>query len=200
MGMGEPFHNYKAVMHSAAAICHKLGLGLSPKRVTISTVGLTRQIRQMADEDQPYRLAVSLHAATDDKRNKIMPINESLDLRSLEDAVKYYHQKTGKDLTYEYLLFDNFNDDKNDAAHLAKIAAWAPSKVNIIMYNNVEGVSLQRALEHRLNGFLAELSKRNVLATVRRSRGDDIDAGCGQLAVRNGNGRGKTITAKPGKI
>jgi 23S rRNA (adenine2503-C2)-methyltransferase len=96
MGMGEPMHNYKAVMHSAAAICHKFGLGLSPKRITISTVGLTKQIRQMADENQPYKLAISLHAASDEKRNKIMPINESLDLKSLEDSVRYYHKKQRK--------------------------------------------------------------------------------------------------------
>ncbi|TVQ10426.1 MAG: 23S rRNA (adenine(2503)-C(2))-methyltransferase RlmN [Balneolaceae bacterium] len=198
MGMGEPLHNYKAVMHSAAAICHKLGLGLSPKRITISTVGLTKQIRQMADENQPYRLAISLHAASDDKRNRIMPINESLDLKSLEEAVRYYHQKTEKDLTYEYLLFDEFNDTKEDAALLARIAGWAPSKVNIIMYNNVAGVTLQRAREHRLNSFLAELTKRRVLATVRRSRGDDIDAGCGQLAIREGAEIGKTIAGKKG--
>ena len=196
MGMGEPMHNYKAVMHSAAAICHKFGLGLSPKRITISTVGLTKQIRQMADENQPFRLAISLHAATDEKRNRIMPINESLDLKSLEDSVRYYHKKTEKDLTYEYLLFDEFNDTKEDAAQLARIAGWAPSKVNIIMYNNVAGVTLQRAREHRLNSFLAELSKRNVLATVRRSRGDDIDAGCGQLAIREGAERGKSISGK----
>ncbi|MFU8860232.1 MAG: 23S rRNA (adenine(2503)-C(2))-methyltransferase RlmN [Cyclonatronaceae bacterium] len=196
MGMGEPMHNYKAVMHSAAAICHKFGLGLSPKRITISTVGLTKQIRQMADENQPWRLAISLHAANDIKRNRIMPINESLDLNSLEEAVRYYYDKTQKDLTYEYLLFDEFNDTRDDAAQLARIAGWAPSKVNIIMYNNVAGVTLQRAREHRLNSFLAELSKRKLLATVRRSRGDDIDAGCGQLAIREGTERGKTIAAK----
>jgi 23S rRNA (adenine2503-C2)-methyltransferase len=196
MGMGEPLHNYHAVLHSAAALTHKLGLGLSPKRITISTVGLTKQIRQMADENQPYRLAVSLHAATDEKRNAIMPINESLNLRSLKEAITYYYLNTGRDITYEYLLFDNFNDDISDAAHLADIVGWAPSKVNIIMYNNVEGVHLQRAREHRLNGFLSELSKRKVLATIRRSRGDDIDAGCGQLAIMEGAKRGKSISAK----
>jgi 23S rRNA (adenine2503-C2)-methyltransferase len=196
MGMGEPLHNYKAVMNSAAVICHKLGLGMSPRRITISTVGLTKQIRQMADENQPYRLAISLHAADDEKRNKIMPINASLDIKALEEAVKYYYRKTEKDLTYEYLLFDQFNDDIDDARKLAKIASWAPSKVNIIMYNNVEGVALQRVREDRLNRFMAELTKRRVLATVRRSRGDDIDAGCGQLAIREGTPKGKTIAVK----
>lgn len=193
MGMGEPMHNYKNVLESAAVICDPHGLDLSPKRITISTVGLTKQIKQLADEDLALNLAISLHAPTDEKRNKIMPINASMGLDALHDAVTYYYHTTRRQLTYEYLLFDEFNDSAEDARHLAEIVQWAPSKVNIIMYNDVAGVVLRRAREERLNAFMKELIRQDVRATVRRSRGDDIDAGCGQLAIRDGAPRGKTI-------
>ena len=193
MGMGEPLHNYKSVVESASIICDPLGIDLSPKRITISTVGLTKQIKKLADESQPFNLAISLHAASDEKRDKIMPINNSMNLEELEESVKYYHAKTERRLTYEYLLFDEFNDTNQDARNLAKIVKWAPSKINIIMYNNVAGVELHRAREERLDNFLKELIRNDVRATVRRSRGDDIDAGCGQLAIREGDPRGKTI-------
>ncbi|WP_114985773.1 23S rRNA (adenine(2503)-C(2))-methyltransferase RlmN [Cyclonatronum proteinivorum] len=193
MGMGEPLHNYSAVTESAAIICDEKSLGLSPKRITVSTVGLTKQITRLADEGQPFRLAISLHAASDEKRDKIMPINSSLNLSALKEAVQYYHQKTEMPVTYEYLLFDQFNDTAEDARRLARISKWAPSKVNIIMYNNVAGVELQRAREGRLDAFMRALRDQHVRATVRRSRGDDIDAGCGQLAIREGAPKGKTI-------
>ncbi|MEX0844368.1 MAG: 23S rRNA (adenine(2503)-C(2))-methyltransferase RlmN, partial [Balneolaceae bacterium] len=193
MGMGEPLHNYKAVVESANIISDPLSIELSPKRITVSTVGLTKQIKQLADDQEPFNLAISLHAATDDKRDKIMPINASMNLESLKDAIKYYHRVTERALSYEYLLFDNFNDSAQDARDLAKIVKWAPSKVNIIMYNNVAGVELKRAREERLDNFMRELIKNDVRATVRRSRGDDIDAGCGQLAIREGAEKGKTI-------
>lgn len=193
MGMGEPLHNYSAVTESAAIICDEKSLGLSPKRITVSTVGLTKQIQKLADEQQPFRLAISLHAASDEKRDKIMPINSSLNLKALKDAVQYYHQKTEMPVTYEYLLFDQFNDTAEDAKRLARISKWAPSKINIIMYNNVAGVELLRAREERLDAFMRALRDQHVRATVRRSRGDDIDAGCGQLAIREGAPKGKTI-------
>ncbi|MDX1617408.1 MAG: 23S rRNA (adenine(2503)-C(2))-methyltransferase RlmN [Balneolaceae bacterium] len=193
MGMGEPLHNYEAVVESANIITDELSIGLSPKRITISTVGLTKQIRKLADQQQPYNLAISLHAANDEKRDEIMPINSSMNLSELEAAVKYYYRERHQPLTYEYLLFDNFNDTVEDARQLAEIARWAPSKVNIIMYNDVEGVELKRARENRLDRFMQELVRHDVTATVRRSRGDDIDAGCGQLAIKEGQ-RGKTIS------
>ena len=193
MGMGEPLHNYKTVVNSADIITDPLSIDLSPKRITVSTVGLTKQIRQLADDSEPFNLAISLHAPSDEKRDKIMPINASMNLETLEDAVRYYYRKTERPLTYEYLLFDGFNDTHEDAKNLAGIVGWAPSKVNIIMYNNVLGVELQRAREERLDAFLKALNKYGVRATVRRSRGDDIDAGCGQLAIREGQERGKTI-------
>jgi 23S rRNA (adenine2503-C2)-methyltransferase len=196
MGMGEPLHNPKAVIESANIITDKLSIDLSPKRLTVSTVGLTKQIKKIADEEHAFNLAISLHAASDEKRDKIMPINSSLNLDSLREAVRYYYAKTEKPITYEYLLFDEFNDSEQDAAQLASIVKWAPSKVNIIMYNNVAGVSLQRAREDRLDRFLRALVRHDVRATVRRSRGDDIDAGCGQLAIRENQERGKTIAVE----
>ncbi|MEX0994331.1 MAG: 23S rRNA (adenine(2503)-C(2))-methyltransferase RlmN [Balneolaceae bacterium] len=193
MGMGEPLHNYRPVVESAAILSDPRGLELSPKRITVSTVGLTKQIRQLADELQPFRLAISLHAAADEKRNQIMPINQSLNLTQLEDAVRHYYRELMQPLTYEYLLFDNFNDSPEDAQKLADIVQWVPAKVNIIMYNKVEGVQLHRAKEERLDKFMRTLISRGVTATVRRSRGDDIDAGCGQLAIREGQEKGKSL-------
>ncbi len=196
MGMGEPLNNYKSVVHSTEIVTDKFGLGLSSKRITVSTVGLAKQIHQLGEEKQPFNLAISLHAAADDKRNRIMPINHTLNLVALKEALQYYHRQTNLPVTYEYLLFDEFNDTETDANNLAKIAQWIPSKVNIIMYNSVAGVTLKRAREDRLNRFLKILTRQGVRATVRRSRGDDIDAGCGQLAIREGLPQGKTIAAK----
>jgi 23S rRNA (adenine2503-C2)-methyltransferase len=122
-----------------------------------------------------------------------MPINSSMNLEQLEEAVKYYYGKLHRPITYEYLLFDEFNDSPEDARQLAEIARWVPSKINIIMYNDVAGVTLKRAREQRLDRFMQELVSRDITATVRRSRGDDIDAGCGQLAIKEGQPMGKTI-------
>lgn len=200
MGMGEPLHNYEAVIQSAHILCDAKSLGLSPKRITISTVGLAPLIRRFGAEEQPFNLAISLHAPSDEKRTRIMPINESLNLEALKMALQEYYKRSGRPVTYEYLLFDQFNDNADDAKKLASIARWIPSKVNIIMYNHVAGVSLYRAKEDRLNAFLRELVRYDVRATVRRSRGDDIDAGCGQLAIREDQEIGKTIKKVSGQL
>lgn len=193
MGMGEPLHNYDAVTESARIITDERSIDLSPKRITVSTVGLTKQIKKLADERQPFNLAISLHAANDEKRDEIMPINNAMGLGELKEAVQYYYATMHRPVTYEYLLFDGFNDSPQDARELADIVQWAPSKINIIMYNNVAGVELKRARENRLDRFMKELIKHDVRATVRRSRGDDIDAGCGQLAIKEGHAKGKSI-------
>ena len=186
MGMGEPLQNYAAVMKSAAILTDPDALGLSPKRITVSTVGLARRIRQLADDGAPFRLAISLHAPTDPQRSAIMPVNrsEKTDLGALEDAVRHYHAVTGQRVTYEYCMFAGTNDSEADARNLAAVARWAPSKVNLIMYNPVEGTAFTSTDERTLNRFIRVLVDEGVRVTVRRSRGQDIDAACGQLAAK----------------
>ncbi len=191
MGMGEPFQNYAAVTDSLSLLT--TGLGLSPKRITVSTVGLARRIRQFADDVAGGRvpgagLAISLHAPTDGQRSAIMPVNrsEKTDLKALGQAVRHYYATTGKPVTYEYCLFADVNDSIEDARNLARIASWAPCKVNLIMYNPVEGTDFSSSGEPALDAFIGELVRRRVRVTVRRSRGQDIDAACGQLAVAEG--------------
>lgn len=186
MGMGEPLLNYDQVLRSVDHLTYAQGLALSPKRITVSTVGLARRIKQLADDDTRFNLAVSLHAPTDAKRSSIMPVNRKAktDLTALKDAIQHYTQRTGRRITYEYCMFDGYNDTPEDARHLADVVHWAPSKVNLIMYNPVDGLGFSRSSENRLNRFIRVLVDRGVTVTVRRSRGQDIDAACGQLAVR----------------
>ena len=189
MGMGEPFQNYAAVVASVGLITE--GLGLAPRRVTVSTVGLARRIRDAADDQAEGRipafgLAVSLHAPTDSQRSAIMPVNrsEKTDLTALRDAVRHFHARTGRPVTYEYCMFAGANDSDADARALARVAGWAPSKVNLIMYNPVAGTGFAPSSEARLDAFIGVLVQKGVRVTVRRSRGQDIDAACGQLAVQ----------------
>lgn len=188
MGMGEPLLNYDNVLKSVDIVTHEKSLGLSPRRITVSTVGLARRIADLADDGVRFNLAVSLHAPTNAKRSTIMPVNESekTSLPALKEAIQYYADKTGREITYEYCLFKGLNDTDEDARRLADITRWAPSKVNIIMYNPVEGLHFERTSEERLNRFIQVLVEEGVTVTVRRSRGEDIDAACGQLAVQNG--------------
>ncbi len=186
MGMGEPLLNYDNVLRSISILTDKDGFGMSPRRITVSTVGLARRIRQLADEGVKFRLAVSLHAPTDDKRSSIMPVNRAAatDLTALKDAIQHFTSTTGNPITYEYCMFAGFNDSPEDARNLAKVVAWAPSKVNLIMYNPVEGLGFQRTPEDRLNRFIRILVEKGITVTVRRSKGQEIDAACGQLAVK----------------
>jgi 23S rRNA (adenine2503-C2)-methyltransferase len=188
MGMGEPLLNYENVLKAVEALTHEDGFGLAARRITVSTVGLARRIRQLADDETRFNLAVSLHAPTDEKRSSIMPVNRraATDLVALKDALQHYTHTTGRQITYEYCMFDGFNDTDDDARHLARVVSWAPSKVNLIMYNPVAGLGFHRSGEDRLNRFIRILVKAGVTVTVRRSRGQDIDAACGQLAVREG--------------
>jgi 23S rRNA (adenine2503-C2)-methyltransferase len=187
MGMGEPLLNYDNVLTAIEAITHEDGFGLSPRRITVSTVGLARRIRQLADDETRFNLAVSLHAPTDEKRSSIMPVNRAAatDLAALKGAIQHYTSRTGRPITYEYCMFQGYNDTDSDARHLAKVVQWAPSKVNLIMYNPVEGLGFKRSSEEQLNRFIRILVDAGVTVTVRRSRGQDIDAACGQLAVKN---------------
>ena len=185
MGMGEPLQNYTNVMNSILLLTDEKNLGLSAKRITVSTVGLSRRIRQLADERHAFNLAVSLHAPTDEKRSSIMPVNrnERTDLKALTDALKYYTQKTNRKVTLEYCMFAEYNDTREDATYLAGIANQIASKVNLIMYNPVPELPFKKTSETRLNRFIQVLTSKKVRVTVRRSRGDDIAAACGQLLV-----------------
>lgn len=182
MGMGEPLLNYKNVLKSIDKICSKEGYGWSPKRVTVSTVGLAKMIRKLADDQVRFNLALSLHAADDKKRDKIMPINESNNLQEVMDALSYFHQNTPGKISFEYIAFDKFNDSLEDAEKLYQLCKYFPVTVNIIEYNPVEGVMLLKSGEDRIDRFAKYLSDKGIMATVRRSRGKDIDAACGQLA------------------
>jgi len=185
MGMGEPLQNYAHVLQSIKLLTDEKNLGLSSKRITVSTVGLARRIRQLAEEKHTFNLAVSLHAPTDEKRSSIMPVNrnERTDLKALIDALKYYTQKTNRKVTLEYCMFAEYNDTQEDASFLAGIANQIASKVNLIMYNPVPELPFKKTSESRLNRFIKVLTQKKVRVTVRRSRGDDIAAACGQLLV-----------------
>lgn len=182
MGMGEPLLAYTPVMSSIERLTAPDGMGFSPKRITLSTAGIAKMIRKLADDNPRVNLALSLHAADDAKRNTVMPINEQNNLAVLMDALEKFYRATGNRITYEYIAFQQFNDHPEDARKLAALTRRFPVRVNIIEYNPVEGVDMIRSDEKRLDAFVAELSRLGVTVTVRRSRGKDIDAACGQLA------------------
>ncbi|MEZ4885071.1 MAG: 23S rRNA (adenine(2503)-C(2))-methyltransferase RlmN [Chitinophagales bacterium] len=182
MGMGEPLLNYKEVVRSTERITAPDGLNMSAKRITVSTAGISKMIRKLADDDTKFNLAVSLHAANDTKRNEIMAINETNSLEVLADALRYYYEKLGRQVTYEYIAFNSFNDSIEDAEELVKFCKIIPSKVNIIEYNTVAGLDFFKTTEDRLEKFQKYVESQGITATLRRSRGKDIDAACGQLA------------------
>jgi 23S rRNA (adenine2503-C2)-methyltransferase len=182
MGMGEPLLNYKNVLKSIEYISSPDGLGMSPSRITVSTAGIAKMIKQLADDNTKFNLALSLHAANDTKRNEIMPINESNNLKAVTEALDYYFKHTKRAVTFEYILFNHFNDGVEDADELIKICRRIPSKVNIIEYNTVDGVAYIKPDEARISSFMNYLAQHKVNAQLRRSRGKDIDAACGQLA------------------
>jgi 23S rRNA (adenine2503-C2)-methyltransferase len=182
MGMGEPLLAYATVMESIEKITSPTGLNMSSKRITVSTAGIAKMIRRLADDGTKVNLALSLHAADDVKRNEIMPINEQNNLSALMDALLYFYQKTGNRISYEYIAFDGMNDSMQDARNLIKLCKSFPVKVNIIEYNNVQGLNFKKAQEDRIDQFAAYVRSQGVMITVRRSRGKDIDAACGQLA------------------
>ena len=186
MGMGEPRLTYENVMQSIKVITRPEGLGMAQKRTTVSTSGIVRGIKRIADEGMKFNLALSLHAATNEKRNKIMDINQSNPLEEVMEALNYFYEKTGNKITFEYILFDHFNDSEEDAHHLMEWCDQVPAFVNLIEYNNVEGVTLRRAKSDRRDAFVDYLREHDVNVAVRRSRGKDIDAACGQLANKNG--------------
>ncbi|MCE3259693.1 MAG: rlmN [Bacteroidetes bacterium] len=185
MGMGEPLLNYNEVLESVEKITSPDGLGMSPKRITVSTAGVAKMIVKLADDNVKFNLALSLHAANDEKRNKIMPINETNSLDNLAEALNYFIKKTGTRPTFEYIVFKDFNDSLEDAQDLVNFCRKVKGKVNIIEYNPIGDGEFQQTTRERLNAFTAFLEEHGIVCNVRRSRGKDIDAACGQLANKN---------------
>ena len=183
MGMGEPLLNYKNVLKAIERITSNDGLAMSPKRITVSTAGVAKMIRQLGDDNVRFNLALSLHAANDQKRNAIMPINETNNIQALIEALNYFHQKTGNDITFEYILFKGINDTIKDADDLIKIYKQVPVHlVNIIEYNPIDAADFEKPDREATQKFMDYLANHRVNVRLRISRGKDIDAACGQLA------------------
>mgnify|MGYP001791414626 FL=1 len=184
MGMGEPLLNYANVLQSIEHITSPQGLNMSPKRITVSTAGIAKMIKKLGDDQVKFNLALSLHAANDEKRNQIMAINETNNLEVLKEALQYFYQKTRTRITFEYIVFYDFNDTLEDAKELWQFTKYVPSKVNLIEYNPIAEADFKNTEEDRLDQFARYLENKGVTVNVRRSRGKDIDAACGQLAIK----------------
>jgi 23S rRNA (adenine2503-C2)-methyltransferase len=182
MGMGEPLMNYKNVLAAIEKITNEEGLGMSPKRIVVSTSGVPKMIKKMADDNVKFNLAVSLHSAIQETREKIMPFAKSFTLEDLKESLEYWYEKTAKKITYEYVVWENINDRKKDVEALIRFCSYVPCKVNIIEYNPIDDGMFQQANNKALDLYISMLEKARVPVTVRRSRGKDIDAACGQLA------------------
>lgn len=182
MGMGEPLLNYKNVLAAIDKITSDEGLAMSPKRITLSTVGLHKMIKKLADDDVKFNLAVSLHSAIDEVRSRMMPINKKSNLDDLLESLQYWYAKTKKQITFEYVVWKGINDKKKDIEALVAYCKKVPSKVNLIEYNAIEEDGFQQADPKAIAYYVRELERNNITVNVRRSRGKDIDAACGQLA------------------
>ncbi|RYD53062.1 MAG: 23S rRNA (adenine(2503)-C(2))-methyltransferase RlmN [Sphingobacteriales bacterium] len=183
MGMGEPLLNYKEVLKAIEKITTPEGLGMSPRRITVSTAGVAKMIRQLGDDGVRFKLALSLHAPTDVQRSEVMPINDSNNIAALVDALNYFYQKTKGEITLEYILFKDFNDGIKDAEELVKLFRKIPADlINLIEYNPIGQARFQKPDEATTDAFVRYLESKKVNVHLRRSRGKDIDAACGQLA------------------
>ncbi len=182
MGMGEPLLNYDNVLKSMEMVSSEDGLGMSSQRITLSTVGLPRMIKKLADDGIKFNLAVSLHSANDRKRSEFMPVNKRNSLSELRDALVYFNEKTGQRITFEYLLMAGINDSLKDAQEFAEYCKSFPVKINIIEYNSTSDKRFKKSSNDTFNEFVTFMKSRNLVVNVRRSRGQDIDAACGQLA------------------
>ncbi|GAA4765336.1 MULTISPECIES: 23S rRNA (adenine(2503)-C(2))-methyltransferase RlmN [Flavobacterium] len=182
MGMGEPLMNYPNVMKAIDKITSSEGLGMSPKRITVSTSGVSKMIKKMADDGVKFKLAVSLHSAVEEIRNQIMPFTKSFPLPELREALEYWYKNTKSKITYEYVVWKGINDDKKSIDALVKFCKHVPCKVNLIEYNPIDDGEFQQASEESINAYIKALEANDIVVKVRRSRGKDIDAACGQLA------------------
>ena len=185
MGMGEPLMNYKNLVRSIFMITSDEGLGMSPKRITVSTSGVPKMIRKLADEDLKVKLAVSLHSAVDSTRTEIMPFNERMNLQDLRHSLEYWYSKTKSRITYEYVVWEGINDKISDIQALVAFCRFAPAKVNLIEYNPIDDGAFIQANEGVIDNYVRILEENGITVTVRRSRGKDIDAACGQLANKS---------------
>ncbi len=185
MGMGEPLMNYNNVLKAIDKITSSEGLKMSPKRITVSTSGVPKMIRKMADEEVKFKLAVSLHSAIDEIRTSIMPFNATFPLADLREALQYWYQKTKSRITYEYVVWKGINDTQTDVNALIDFCKFAPSKVNLIEYNPIDDGTFQQASDAAIDMYVKGLERKGITVTVRRSRGKDIDAACGQLANKS---------------
>ncbi len=185
MGMGEPLMNYNNVLKAIEMITSPEGLGMSPRRITVSTSGVPKMIKKMADEEVKFRLAVSLHSAIDEVRTSIMPFNATFPLRDLREALEYWYSKTKNRITYEYVVWKGINDTREAADALVRFCKFAPSKVNLIEYNPIDDGEFQQASMDAVEMYQNILESNGITVTVRRSRGKDIDAACGQLANKS---------------
>lgn len=185
MGMGEPLMNYNNVLKAIEKITSPEGLGMSPKRIIVSTSGVPKMIRKMADEQVKFKLAVSLHSAIDEIRTSIMPFNATFTLADLRESLEYWYAKTKSRITYEYVVWNGINDTQKDADALVDFCRFAPSKVNLIEYNPIDDGEFQQAGNKAIEMYVATLERNGITVTVRRSRGKDIDAACGQLANKS---------------
>ncbi len=182
MGMGEPLDNYEAVKTALNFLTGADGLEMSPRRITLSTAGVPNKIKQMADDGLKINLSLSLHTANDNLRSKIMPINNKYTLQVLAESLQYYHSKTNNRISYEYVLLKNVNDQEIHARELAEFTKITPCKINLIEYNPVSGLGFEKSTEESTQKFMKFLESRNLIVKLRRSRGADVDAACGQLA------------------
>lgn len=182
MGMGEPLMNYPNVMKAIDKITSPEGLGMSPKRITVSTSGVSKMIKKMADDEVKFKLAVSLHSAIEEIRNDIMPFTKNFPLTELREALEYWYKKTKSKVTYEYVVWKGINDDKKSIEALVKFSKYVPCKVNLIEYNPIDDGQFQQASQQAIEDYIMALERNDIVVKVRRSRGKDIDAACGQLA------------------
>ncbi|MGB5371072.1 MAG: 23S rRNA (adenine(2503)-C(2))-methyltransferase RlmN [Flavobacteriaceae bacterium] len=185
MGMGEPLMNYNNVIKAIEKITAAEGLGMSPKRITLSTSGVPKMIKKMADDGVKFKLAVSLHSAIDEIRTSIMPFNATFSLADLREALEYWYARTNSRITYEYVVWKGINDTQNDVDALVQFCRFAPSKVNLIEYNPIDDGQFQQADPQAIAMYVETLERNGIIVTVRRSRGKDIDAACGQLANKS---------------
>lgn len=185
MGMGEPLLNYSSVLDAIRKITEDKGLGMSPRRITVSTSGIPKLIEKLADENVKVKLALSLHSAIEEKRNQLMPFSVKFPLTNIKESLNYWYQKTKSRITLEYIVWKGINDSKEDINALVKFCKTIPSKINLIQYNSIDSGKYSQASSEIIQNYVSTLEKENIIVKIRKSRGDDIDAACGQLANKH---------------